>query len=157
RLYSPVRDERVLPEEPTQKPKAPSPSLPQASASPPSRVSPPFDRLPPDAQSMLKWAQAKGPVEGGAVDYGRLDTIRRTQPYPLGDIPLIVLTRGKTEYPPIPGVSVQELDEDRKRLQVELVRLSRNSRQVLVEDSGHHIHVEQPAAVIAAIREVVEA
>ena len=44
-----------------------------------------------------------------------------------------------------------------KLLQSERLELSSNSRQIMVENSGHFIQQEQPALVIDAIREVVDA
>ncbi len=56
-----------------------------------------------------------------------------------GDLPLIVLT----------GV----IDEQAgwQDWQVELLQLSSNSRQIIVENSGHNIHLDQPEAAVAAI------
>ena len=39
--------------------------------------------------------------------------------------------------------------------QVELLQLSSNSEQVMVDDSGHNIQIDQPAAAVAAIVEMV--
>jgi pimeloyl-ACP methyl ester carboxylesterase len=84
---------------------------------------------------------------------------RGNRPHPLGDIPLVVLTRGKGGYPAIPGspYTPEQMEEERKRAQADLARLSRRGKQVVVAESGHRIHRDAPAAVVAAIREVVEA
>jgi hypothetical protein len=37
-----------------------------------------------------------------------------------------------------------------------LTNLSRNSKLILAENSGHHIQLDQPAIVIDAVRLVVE-
>jgi pimeloyl-ACP methyl ester carboxylesterase len=42
-------------------------------------------------------------------------------------------------------------------LQVELAALSSNGKQVIAEESGHYIQLDQPELVIDAIRDVVEA
>ena len=42
-------------------------------------------------------------------------------------------------------------------MQVDLARLSCNSRLTVVEDSGHEIHLFRPDMVVAAIRAVSEA
>ena len=76
-----------------------------------------------------------------------------TQAYPLGDLPLIVLTRGKSEYPDTE--EGRRLDDERKRLQADLLNLSRNSKQIIAQTSGHHIQLDDPELVIAAIRQVV--
>jgi pimeloyl-ACP methyl ester carboxylesterase len=42
-------------------------------------------------------------------------------------------------------------------LQVELSRLSSNSRLLVAERSGHGIQIDQPDIVVDAIRQIVEA
>ena len=65
--------------------------------------------------------------------------------YPLGDMPLIVLTRGKNA------------DEGHQKPQADLVRLSRNSKQIVARKSGHHIQLDEPELVTDAIRQIVDA
>jgi pimeloyl-ACP methyl ester carboxylesterase len=74
--------------------------------------------------------------------------------YQLGDIPLIVLTRGSGGYD---GVDSAALEKERLALQEELAHLSTNSKHIVDKNSGHNIHVEDPDTVTAAIRQVVEA
>jgi pimeloyl-ACP methyl ester carboxylesterase len=62
----------------------------------------------------------------------------------LGDLPLIVLSRGK------------DLDAKHTAAQTDLLRLSTNSQQIIAEQSGHPIMIEQPDAAIAAIVKMVE-
>lgn len=86
----------------------------------------------------------------------------RAAPMSLGDKPLIVLTAG-----PLPlevltsgGLSqeqARQLDELHSESQADLTQRSQNSEQIVAEDSGHYIHVEQPNLVIDAIRRVIEA
>ena len=38
-----------------------------------------------------------------------------------------------------------------------MTNLSRNSKQIVVNESDHHIHIEQPEVVVDAITEVIEA
>jgi hypothetical protein len=57
----------------------------------------------------------------------------------LGDVPLIVLTSGLNQQ------------TDWQSMQVELLRLSSNSRQIITEKSGHNIEIEQPGAAVEAI------
>ena len=84
---------------------------------------------------------------------------RERRKYPLDDLPLIVLTRGAGNYPQMPGSSFtpEQLDEHRKRLQADLVQLSRRGKQIIAPKSGHQIHRDAPELVVNAIREVVEA
>ncbi len=52
---------------------------------------------------------------------------------------------------------LEQMDEAHTRTQVALTQGSQNVEQIVAEDSGHYIQVEQPDLVIDAIREVVEA
>lgn len=126
----------------------------------PLKIEPPFDRLPADIQAMRLWALAQPKHYAADNDpywgeeFAEIYSARKAVEYPLGDIPLIVLTRGKTEYPDTEDG--RQLNEERKRMQADLLRLSRNSRQIIAESSGHHIQLDNPALVISAIREVVD-
>ena len=76
----------------------------------------------------------------------------------LGDIPLVVLTAGLAgDAPPqISEASFTALhDVWVNELQVAFLELSTNSTQVIVEDSGHFIPIEQPQAVIDATLDVL--
>lgn len=78
------------------------------------------------------------------------------------DIPLVVLARGTplstADVPP--GWSAEQLARGealRRELQQELASRSRKGKIVFVEGAGHFVHIDKPAAVLAAIREVVQA
>lgn len=76
----------------------------------------------------------------------------------LGDRPLVVLTAGVA--PSFPGMSEAlraEFYETWLELQSEFVELSSDSEQRVVEGATHNIHVDAPEAVVAAVRELVEA
>src|SRR5215207_5480984 len=86
----------------------------------------------------------------------------RAAPMSLGDKPLIVLTAGPlpSEVLTSQGLSqeqARQMDEFHSESQVDLTRRSQNAKQVIVEDSGHYIHVEHPDLVKDAILQVVEA
>jgi pimeloyl-ACP methyl ester carboxylesterase len=85
--------------------------------------------------------------------------VRAAQIGSLGDIPLVVLTRGLSTdpYPSLSDEEAQQGEAVWDELQAELVALSSNGKQVIAEESGHHIHLDQPELVIDAIRDVVEA
>jgi pimeloyl-ACP methyl ester carboxylesterase len=70
---------------------------------------------------------------------------RRTSKRPLGDLPLVILTRG--------------VDADNERIMAydELSKLSSNSRHTVVIGSGHEIHLFKPEVVIEAIKDVANA
>lgn len=93
------------------------------------------------------------------ADMDRLHDTRENRPHPLGDLPLIVLSAGRA-VPPPPGVDADvwaRLREEKRQQQVDLARLSRNSRQIIAAQSGHSIHVDDPELVVRSIRDVVDA
>jgi len=77
--------------------------------------------------------------------------------FPLGDRPLVVLTRSLPDTDDEKGWTVEQQERDHERLQEVLARLSRNGRQTVVQKSGHHIQLDQPEAVVDAVRDVVRA
>lgn len=93
--------------------------------------------------------------ETAALDRS-FDEVRRARiaagRLPLGDKPLVVLTHRSAE--PEPDAKAYEAWVE---LHAELAKESSRGTQVLVERSGHFIAVDQPARVVDAIREVVEA
>ena len=75
--------------------------------------------------------------------FTELHLARRQQPPALGDLPVVMLTRG------------QDADDDRRAAYVELAgSLSTRTRHTEVPGAGHEIHLYEPAVVVAAIREV---
>jgi pimeloyl-ACP methyl ester carboxylesterase len=126
----------------------------------PPKIEPPFDRLPADIQRLRLWALAQPQHYAADNDpywgeeFAEIYADRKTHEYPLGDLPLFVLTRGKSEYPETEAG--RQLDEARKRMQMDLLKLSRNSKQVVASSSGHHIQLDDPNAVIGAIRQVLD-
>jgi pimeloyl-ACP methyl ester carboxylesterase len=62
----------------------------------------------------------------------------------IGAVPLIVLSRGLQQ------------DQNHQREQTELLQLSSNSQQMIADQSGHNIQVDQPAAAVNAIVQMVE-
>jgi len=86
-----------------------------------------------------------------------------TDPQPpasLGDLPLTVLSQGRIpEDDELEGFSREQVTRMREtwdQLQQELADLSTNSRRVIARRSGHLIHIEQPALVIAEISNMVK-
>jgi pimeloyl-ACP methyl ester carboxylesterase len=121
------------------------------------KIGPPFDRLPPDAKRDRIWAlsQPKHYAEGenymaeeAAQLYGETARIK----YPLGGLPLIVLTRSLDEYPPDVA---PVLSKEHQEQQVRLAQLSSVGKQIVVPNCGHHIHLDAPDAVVSAIKEMV--
>jgi pimeloyl-ACP methyl ester carboxylesterase len=85
-----------------------------------------------------------------------VETASRNLATPLNDKPLIVLSRSWGQMlqssSRIPGPAGQYAE-----LQSKLLSLSSNSKQVVVENSGHYMMVDRPEVVTEAIRDVVNA
>jgi pimeloyl-ACP methyl ester carboxylesterase len=85
-----------------------------------------------------------------------MDDVRRSS-RTLGTMPLVVLTgAGKTPPQVSPEVDAR-MAETWLEIQALLPRLSSNHTHVVTENSGHFIHLDEPALVLAAIREVLRA
>lgn len=102
--------------------------------------------LPPEAQAAYNAFSVTPRSVQALVDEGaslseslvQADAVRS-----IGDLPLIVLTGGLSH---ITGWQA---------MQVELLQLSSHSQQIVVENSGHNIHLDQPGAAVAAIVDMV--
>jgi len=120
----------------------------------------PFDRLPRELYELrikldtrliasvpesVPYEVVVATAEQERASLAKLRERRTAQAHPLGDRPLVVLTRGVD--------SNQEVRDVHARL----AGLSTNSRHTVVTDAGHEIHLFQPGAVIQAIRDVLEA
>jgi len=126
-------------------------------------IEPPLDKLPLSIQKLQVWAQSQ-PVyrkAGGnemnwsPEDVADMYTNRGKTDYLLGDIPLVVLSRGEGGYSGMPDSAA--LENERVKLQIELTHLSTNSKIIFDKKSGHNIHLEDPALVIDAIKQVINA
>jgi pimeloyl-ACP methyl ester carboxylesterase len=75
----------------------------------------------------------------------------------LNDLPLIVISRGYWDA--MPGFSEIENEQawqEWQKMQMELLSLSSNSRQVIATQSEHHIQLQEPNIVVSSILEIVE-
>lgn len=79
------------------------------------------------------------------------DQVKHANTFP--DVPLAVLTRGKQLLPEIHGIY---LEQEWRDMQKELLDLSNNSWQVIVEGSGHNIYKDAPDVIIANVLKVVD-
>ena len=121
---------------------------------------PPRDKLPSDAQRMRTWALGQlghvaatvNPVEIEELAWLRAE--RAKQPTPLGDRPLVVLTRGMPEET---GPDAPAQEAEHRRDHEKIAGLSRQGRLVVATKSRHHVQLDEPALVVQAIREVVTA
>jgi pimeloyl-ACP methyl ester carboxylesterase len=104
-----------------------------------------FDKLPEKIRELHRWAEARRPALSGAETADDCLTRLKTAepgPRPLGSMPLVVVSTGNES----PGY---------QELQHEILSLSRNSTQLMV-DSFHSVEIDQPAIVVRAIRQAVE-
>jgi pimeloyl-ACP methyl ester carboxylesterase len=118
----------------------------------------PFDRLPASVQTDRLWALSLPGHYAGGDDYlaeiaARLHAEAEATSHPLGDLPVIVLTRTRDEYPPD---QVAVLSREHREQQQRLASLSSRDTLIVVPDAGHHIQLDQPAAVVDAIHSLVE-
>ena len=126
-------------------------------------VSYPFSQLPPDsvdeALAILSSTRQLYESADETSSIGESFEEQLAAPMLLGDKPLIVLTAGPLQLEGM-GLSqeqMDQLDEAHTRTQAALTQGSQNSEQIIAEDSGHYIQMEQPDLVIDAIRQVVDA
>jgi pimeloyl-ACP methyl ester carboxylesterase len=82
-------------------------------------------------------------------------------PQVMGETPLTVISAGKTLREQIPEAELPESfffehSDVWPKLQKELASLSRNSRYVVAEGSGHAVHIEKPKIVIDEILRMLQ-
>lgn len=120
----------------------------------------PYDKLPIEAQRMRTWALgqfksfAANDNPFNAEELAALLAERKKKESPLGDMPLIVLSRG---LPDDESSRAKEAQEGHNRLQAENVRLSRVGKQVIAKRSRHHICIDEPDLEASSIREILDA
>jgi pimeloyl-ACP methyl ester carboxylesterase len=93
-----------------------------------------------------------------AVASDHFTAVRAAHITSLGDIPLIVLSHGKTQL--MPGVSAEvnrKVEQIWQQIHIELAAQSSRGKRIVAEQSGHYIQFDQPELVVDAIREVVKA
>lgn len=115
------------------------------------KISPPYDRLPAEIQKLQLWAQMLPPKVAISEkdDYipEEFQFLYEFQQFghPLDRMPLITMIG-------MQGASEEKVEE-KKAFQT----LSTNSKVVEVQDAGHEIHLQDPDAVVGAIRDVMNA
>jgi pimeloyl-ACP methyl ester carboxylesterase len=127
----------------------PPPALPE-------EIQEPLNRLPPELQQARMWASRKFfrevlpdnahwwiTAESWKEEFVALRRLRLSHPYVLGDLPLVVLHRGRR--------SDAELD----LREAELAKMSRAGVERIAPESDHFIHLYQPELVTQAIRDVI--
>jgi pimeloyl-ACP methyl ester carboxylesterase len=121
---------------------------------------PPRDRLPPEARAMRTWGLGQVGHVVAAVNPFEVDELaelrRRTaeQPHLFGDLPVIVITRGRSDDA---GPTAAARETSHRTDHAKVAALSRRGRHVIAEGSGHHVQLEDPALVIRLIGEILVA
>ena len=119
---------------------------------------PPRDKLPPDAQRMRAWALAQVGHVAAAVnpfeneELAGLRAERAKGEHPLGDMPLIVLTRGKSEEE---GPDGKAFEAEHRRDHAAIATMSRNKKLIIATHSDHHVQLDEPELVVKAIRDTL--
>jgi pimeloyl-ACP methyl ester carboxylesterase len=142
--------------------KAFSPPREPRARSKPAAIDAPYDRLPAPEQALHAWAaslqdweKAEDSQKAWSTEYyARWSKTPQTGVF--GALPLIVLTRAQGGYGDNLDVPAAELERTRLEAQHALSRLSTSGEQRIVA-AGHNLHLEAPADVERAIRDVVEA
>ena len=78
---------------------------------------------------------------------------------PFGDLPLLVLTRGVSPYadPDKPQSAVNKaMEDENEKIHKEIAAPSTKGTQRVVPGASHGIPGDQPAAVVAAVLEVLK-
>jgi len=121
---------------------------------------PPRDKLPPEAQRMRAWALGQVGHVVAAVNpfehekLAGLRAERAKSQFPLGDKPLIILTRGISEEN---GPDGKALEEEHRRDHAAMAAMSRHGNLIIAAHSGHHVQLDEPELVIHAIHDVLAA
>ena len=91
------------------------------------------------------WATALSEITNMKRSFEQLQVIES-----LGSLPLIVLSQGS---------KAPEMSDERFQqwasLQLDLTQLSSNSRQIIAENSGHFIPLDQPELVVSAVYQLI--
>jgi len=121
---------------------------------------PPRDKLPVQARQMRTWAlgqvkhvaAAQNPFEN--EELSALRAGRAATAYPLGDLPLVVLTRG---IPENTGPDSRAQEAEHRQGHEAIAALSRQGKLIVATHSGHHVQLDEPELVIATVQQVLAA
>ncbi len=112
--------------------------------------------LPAGTSPEMQMAFTPEVLRGVKAEFEALDRLTpqtrpSSAPGALGDLPLIVVPRGRTMSPP----SADDLDH--RQGQEELLRLSSNAVLTVAENSGHTVPLDEPQVVADAVRRLLDA
>ncbi|HEX9989243.1 MAG TPA: alpha/beta hydrolase [Chloroflexia bacterium] len=124
------------------------------------------DGVPPDIderyEAVLAPAQAQQRrdiisqnPEGATYEDTHLSALQVRAAASLPNVPMLVLTHGKTLQHPA-GWPVEAVEKAWREGQETLAKSTTQGRLIVADQSGHFIHTDQPDLVISSIREAVE-
>jgi len=96
-------------------------------------------------------AAAVNPFESEELAVLRAE--RAKSEHPLGNTPLVVLTRGISDED---GPDGKTPEDEHQKDQAALAALSTQGRQIIAAHSGHHVQLDDPDLVIKSIADVVQ-
>jgi hypothetical protein len=120
---------------------------------------PPRDKLPPEARSMRVWSLSQIKHAASNDNPFEVDELaamlaeRKKRENVLGDLPLIVISRG---LPDEDGPEAVQREETHRKDQAALVTLSSAGKQTVAAKSGHHVLLDERGVVASAVREIVQ-
>jgi pimeloyl-ACP methyl ester carboxylesterase len=120
---------------------------------------PPRNKLPPEARRMREWSLSQikhaasndNPFE--ADELVAMLAERKKKQNVLGDLPLIVISRGLLDEE---GPQAVQREEAHRDDQAALVTLSSAGKQIVATKSGHHVPLDEPGIIVSAIREMIQ-
>jgi pimeloyl-ACP methyl ester carboxylesterase len=155
-------DHAIILEPPPGDDNAPAPMPPSPSATPGASVPTPpggiesdpnFSKLSSRDRELHLWATSQ-PRSQAAMQtnmdiipqcFSEADALTKKHPQPLGDKPLV-------------NVSTDEFrDADYVKLQADLLTLSKNSKEIVAQNSTHFVIIDRPDVVVDAIKPAVQA
>ena len=107
-----------------------------------------FSKLPKIDQELHTWALSENPIrpdyEMAQDCFSELATVTGKSPFPLGDMPLVVISTGNET----PGYL---------KLQTDLMALSRRSEHVIAWNSTHMVLIDEPEVITESILKMATA
>src|SRR6185369_11977244 len=101
--------------------------------------------------TLKHWATSDNPFE--PEELVGLIKERTKSAYPLGNLPLIVITRGIADET---GPDSKSYAEEHRRDHETIAKMSRVGKVIVAEKSGNHVQIEQPEVVVSAIHTLLD-
>lgn len=125
------------------------------------KIEAPFDQLPLEIQKLQLWGSSQPPRAASSDSYlaeelAQMYEQSQRTPVPFGDTPLISIVAGRPDHRP-DGVTQEQwsaLIAEKIAQKRGFAELSHNSKVILDSKAGHHVQLDDPDAVVSAIRDV---